>query len=303
MKKAIRFSIAVCLFSWAMFAIVRFGFGLTSQSNAVLFTVFESVYMLFPMITALVIQAVDKQKFNHTGLVRFKLSWAWLFAWLLPVVMAFVCIGINGLLPGVRFEFGTEQLISQFNVPEEQQEIVRSQFSVIPPQILVVSQVVSALVAGVTINALFAFGEEYGWRNYLVNALRDVKFGKAVALIGFVWGIWHFPLIMSGHNYPNEPYWGVLMMVVMCLMLCAIELYFTLKTRSVIVAAIIHGTFNAISGIVIYFIVGGNDFLNGMTGVAGFITMAIAIAIIWVYDKYISKENIFAKTLGESLER
>lgn len=303
MKKAIRFSIAVCLFSWAIFAIVRFGFGLTSSSNQVAFRVFEAIYMLFPMITALVLQAIDKQKFNHTGLVNFKFSWGWLAAWLLPVVMTFVCIGINGFLPGVRFEFGAEQLIGQFNIPEDQQEIVRSQFSAIPPALLIVSQVISALIGGATINALFAFGEEYGWRNYLVNALRDVKFGKAVAFIGVVWGIWHFPLIMSGHNYPNEPYWGVLMMVVMCLMLCAIELYFTLKTRSVIVAAIIHGTFNAISGIVIYFIVGGNDFLNGMTGLAGFITMAIAIAIIWVYDKYISKENIFAKTLGESLDR
>jgi hypothetical protein len=48
---------------------------------------------------------------------------------------------------------------------------------------------------------------------------------------------------------------------------------------------------------------GGNDFLNGMAGLAGFIVMAVAILCIWIYDKYISKDNLCAMTLGEALER
>lgn len=302
MRKAIRFSIAVCLFSWAMAAVAHWGFGMGADTPVGLM-VFSTVYMFFPMLTALVLQAIDKEKFNHTGLVNFKFSWAWLVAWLLPVVMVFICILVNGMMPGVELKYNAEQLISQYNIPEDQQEMVREHLSRFPAIVMIGITLVSGLTMGASVNAIASFGEEYGWRNYLVGALREVKFWKAALFIGVVWGIWHFPLILMGHNYPNEPQWGVLLMVVMCILLGIIELYFVLKTKSMIVAAVLHGTFNAVSGMVIYFTLGGNDFLNGMPGLAGFITMALAILGIWIYDKYIAKDNICTQTLGASLER
>ena len=302
MKKAIRYSIIVCLFSWAMFAVVHWGFGIGADTPTGLM-IFSAVYMFFPLITALVLQAIDKEKFNHTGLVNFKVTWSWLVAWLLPVVMVFLCIPINGLFPGVELQYNSEQLINQYQVPEEQQEMVRESLAKLPAWMMVLSTVFSGLIAGITVNAIAAFGEEYGWRNYLVGALREVKFWKAAVFIGIVWGIWHFPLILMGHNYPNEPCWGVLLMVVVCILLCVIELYFVLKSKSMVVAAIMHGTFNAVSGMTIYFTLGGNDLLNGMTGLAGFTVMAVTIICIWIYDKHIAKDSIFGMTLGESLER
>jgi membrane protease YdiL (CAAX protease family) len=224
-------------------------------------------------------------------------------AWLLPLAMTLACIPVNGLMPGVELKYNAEQLITQYHVPEDQQELVREQMGQMPAYLMVIIAMVSGLVAGITINAIVAFGEEYGWRNYLVGALREVKFWKAALFIGIVWGIWHFPLILMGHNYPNEPRWGVLLMVVMCILLGVIELYFVLKSKSMVVAAIMHGTFNAVSGLVIYFTLGGNDFLNGMTGLSGFIVMAVTILCIWIYDKYVSKENLCSMTLGDSLGR
>lgn len=300
MKKAIRYSIAVCLFSWAMFAVAHWGFGMGADTPNGLM-VFSTIYMFFPLITALVLQAIDKEKFNHTGLVNFKISWQWVVAWLLPVAMTLACILVNSWMPGVELQYNSDQLINQYHVPEDQQEMVREQMGQMPVYLMIIITLVSGLIAGITINAIAAFGEEYGWRNYLVGAMREVKFWKAALFIGIVWGIWHFPLILMGHNYPNEPYWGILLMVVMCILLGIIELYFVLKTKSMIVAAIMHGTVNAVSGMVIYFALGGNDFLNGMTGLSGFIVMAVTILCIWIYDKYISKDNICSMILGEAL--
>ncbi|MBQ5957597.1 MAG: CPBP family intramembrane metalloprotease [Bacteroidales bacterium] len=302
MKKAIRFSIAVCLFSWAMVALAHWGFGMGADTPVGLM-LFSTVYMFFPLITALVLQAIDKEKFNHTGLVNFKIKWSWAVAWLLPVVVVFVCIPINGLMPGVELKYSAEQLINQYHIPEDQQDLVREQFGKLPAWVMMGLILISGLTMGVSVNAIASFGEEFGWRNYLVGALREVKFWKASLFIGIVWGIWHFPLILMGHNYPNEPYWGVLLMVVMCILLGVIELYFVLKSKSMIVAAIMHGTINALAGVVIYFTLGGNDFVNGMPGLSGFIVMALTIVCLWIYDKYIAKENIFSMTLGESLER
>ena len=302
MKKAMRFSIAVCLFSWAMAAVAHWGFGMGADTPVGLM-LFSTVYMFFPMITALVLQAIDKEKFNQTGLVNFKIKWVWLVAWLLPVVMALLCIPVNGLMPGVELQYNAEQLITQYHVPDDQQDLVREQLGQLPAWLMIGLTLVSGLTMGVTVNAIASFGEEYGWRNYLVGALREVKFWKAALFIGIVWGIWHFPLILMGHNYPNEPQWGVPLMVVMCILLGVIELYFILKSKSMIVAAIMHGTFNAVAGVVVYFTLGGNDFVNGMPGLSGFIVMAITILCIWIYDKYIAKEGVFSMTLGESLER
>lgn len=303
MKKAIKYSVLVCLLSWTIVALAVFVFGMDKSANPVGYTLLATGYMFLPLITALILQAIDKEKFNKIGLVNFKVRWSWLIAWLLPIVLVLLCIVINGLMPGVELKYNAEQLISQYHIPEEQQEMVRLQFSQMPAMVMVLSTLFSALLAGATVNALAAFGEEYGWRHYLVEALGNLKFWKAVLFIGFVWGIWHFPLILMGHNYPNEPVWGVLLMLVVCILLCSIELYFVLKTKSVVVAAIIHGTFNACSGMVIYFINGGNDFINGMTGLSGFIVMGIAILTLWLYDKFVSKESIFSNTLNESLDR
>ena len=302
MKKAIRFSIAVCLFSWTAAAVAHWGFGMGADTPVGLMA-FSVVYMFFPMITALVLQAIDKEKFNHTGLVNFKIRGPWLVAWLLPVPMVFLCILVNGMMPGVELTYNAEQLINQYHIPEDQQDLVREQMGQLPAWLMVVSTLFSGLLAGITINAVAAFGEEYGWRNYLVGALREVKFWEAALFIGVVWGVWHFPLILMGHNYPNEPYWGVLLMVVFCVLAGVIELYFVLKTKSMIVAAVIHGTINALAGMTIYFTLGGNDFLNGMTGLAGFIVMVVTVICIWIYDKHIAKEGVFSKTLAISLER
>ena len=49
----------------------------------------------------------------------------------------------------------------------------------------------SGLFAGITINALFSFGEEIAWRGFLMKEFRGKKFLSAVLWIGVIWGLWH----------------------------------------------------------------------------------------------------------------
>ena len=58
------------------------------------------------------------------------------------------------------------------------------------------------VLAGATINALVALGEEAGWRGYLFNALSPrIGLHRASLAIGVVWSLWHAPLILAGYNY------------------------------------------------------------------------------------------------------
>ena len=300
MKKAIKYSIIVCLVSWVYAAIMIFGLGVKNVSdNPIKYTVLASLYMLLPLMIAVVIQKVDKDKLASTGLLRFKIKASWLVAWMLPVVMVLLTLVVNALVPGCEFNTDMSAMVPADSVTEEQREMLALFMN---PAVVIMITIVSGLLAGVTINAVFAFGEEYGWRNYLVDVLREQKFVCASILIGIVWGLWHFPLILLGHNYPQHSVAGVFMMVVFCVLASFIETYFVMKTKSVFPAAIFHGTINAVAGLNVILIKGGNDLLNGMTGLSGFIVMAIVIMIVYVFDRYILKDNIFSKTIGEALE-
>jgi membrane protease YdiL (CAAX protease family) len=177
-------------------------------------------------------------------------------------------------------------------------ELVTQQLSMFPPVVFLLIQVASALIAGYTINAVFGLGEELGWRGYLLKALRDKKFLPVSLIIGTVWGLWHFPLILLGHNYPQHPIAGVGMMIIFCILLTPMMIYIVIKSKSVITAAIFHGTNNAIAGIAVLYLVGGNDITNGVTGIAGFIALLLVNIAFYLYDKYVTKENVFTKTIG-----
>lgn len=292
MKKAIRYSLVVCLVSWvialAFYLLTGSKFSPSSgvelsMSDNLLFTAFRAAFMFLPLICALVLQWIDKERLGATGLLKFRFKWSWVVGWLIVPVMVALSIPVNGL-------FGPLGLVELPEAP-----------GIESPQEFLIITLVSGLFAGVSVNAVAAFGEEYGWRNYMVDALRGVKFWKACLLIGIVWGLWHFPIILMGHNYPQHNVAGVFMMCAMTLALSVIEMYFVLKARSVYPAAIIHGSFNALAGAASLFVPQPNDLLNGMSGFAGFIALYVACMGIWVYDRFVSKDRIFSKTIGESL--
>ncbi len=306
MKTAIKYSIIVCVVSWLYAAVMIFGVGLRNPAdNTMIYTIFASSYMLLPLICAVGMQITMCKKshvrvsLRETGLLRFKIKLSWLVAWILPIVIVLLTIFVNSLMPNCEFNTDMSALIQADQVPEEQREMLNMMMT---PSFMIVTTIISGLFAGATINALFAFGEEYGWRNYLVAALKEKNFVFAAIFIGIVWGIWHFPLILLGHNYPQHSVAGVFMMVILSVLLSFVELYFVLKARSVYPAAIFHGTINAVAGLNVFLIKGGNDLLNGMPGLSGFIVISIVIIVIYLFDKYVCKDNIFIKTIGEVLD-
>ena len=92
--------------------------------------------------------------------------------------------------------------------------------------------IIAACTIAPFINAIFAFGEEFGWRGYLLPRLAS-RYGtvRAVAIVGVIWGFWHAPLIvLDGLNFPSHRWPGVLLMVVFC---CVMSVPFAaLRLRS-----------------------------------------------------------------------
>jgi membrane protease YdiL (CAAX protease family) len=295
MKKSVQFIVLTCAVSWAVAGIAIL-LGLR-EAKGLTYTIFASAYMFLPAVCTVLLQIMHKEKPFRNLNISFRLNWWFLTAGFVPIVCVFMALGINLLFPNVSFSTNYEGLLSI--LPKEQIETAAQQLSKFPPVVFLLILIINSLIAGYTINAIFAFGEEIGWRGYLLKELHHKKLLPVSLIIGTVWGLWHFPLILIGHNYPQHPVAGVGMMILFCILLTPIMIYIVIKSKSVLTAAFFHGALNASAGIHILFLVGGNDLTNGITGLAGFLTLLLMNFAFYIYDKYITKENIFTKIIGE----
>ena len=153
----------------------------------------------------------------------------------------------------------------------------------IPAPILLGAVGFTALAIGVVVNSIYAFGEELGWRGYLLPNLLHLGKLRACVISGAIWGVWHAPLILMGHLYPGYPYLGVLMITIMCILLGMIFGWLRLTSDSLIPPIIAHAALNA--QLLAYFpsflVTDVNPVLGGGTGVIGLGIMAIVT--IWLY--------------------
>jgi membrane protease YdiL (CAAX protease family) len=133
------------------------------------------------------------------------------------------------------------------------------------------------------INSIFGFGEEFGWRGYLLPKLMPLGKPVAYLLLGVIWGLWHAPLIAIGFMAPGYPILGILLMIGLT---TTIGLYInelSLRYRSSILAGWIHGVFNSQSyGIWrLLFLATGNPLIGGLYGLVG-LTVWLVLGLLTV---------------------
>lgn len=271
--------------------------------NKISGTILAITYMFIPMICAILVEKViHKEKLKPNLFISFKINKWFFIAWLITPVISFATLGISLLLPDVTYSPEMTGMVTRFEdmLPPEQLEQMKNASESMPIHPIWLA-LLQGLIAGATINAIVGFGEELGWRGFLLKSFKEMNFLKASITIGMIWGIWHAPLILMGHNYPQHPEIGVLMMTIWCILLTPLFLYFTIKAKSVIAAAIMHGTLNATAGIAIMVIDGGNDLTVGMTGLAGFISLIVVLFVLFIYDNKLSKEKIMTNKISNYL--
>ncbi|ESP89543.1 CPBP family intramembrane glutamic endopeptidase [Candidatus Halobonum tyrrellensis] len=151
------------------------------------------------------------------------------------------------------------------------------------PVTLAAVQVVAAVTVAPLINGLFAFGEEFGWRGYLLPKLLPLGGRRAALLSGVVWGVWHWPLIAMGYEYgfgyAGFPWTGLLAFLPFTVALGVLFAWATLREGSVWPATLGHGAVNAAAGVGVFVVRGDPHPLLGplpvgLLGVAPFVAVA-----------------------------
>ncbi|HOO07512.1 MAG TPA: type II CAAX endopeptidase family protein [Ruminococcus sp.] len=97
--------------------------------------------------------------------------------------------------------------------------------------------------------AFQTFGEEFGWRAYMNQKMEPLLGTVGTCILGgIIWGVWHAPLTIEGHNfgkdYAGYPYAGIALMALFCTLHGIMLMWLVKKTGSVIPAAIFHAVNN-----------------------------------------------------------
>lgn len=240
-------------------------------------------YMLVPALVVIGLARRWGVGLREYG-VRFPRRWELVLAPLLPMVITMLTVVAALLLGFADFDPSGMGYIERLRAQGagELADVAAEQVSRLPINVVLLA-FLGAPVAGFTINGLFAFGEELGWRGLLQRELAPLGFGRASALIGAIWGLWHAPLILLGHNFPDHPRLGVVVMTGACVLLGILISWVTLRAQTVFAAAIAHGTLNALAGVPMMALRGGANIeilQLGYAGMAAMLPLAIA-ALIW----------------------
>ena len=257
-------------------------------------TLLIAAVMFFPALGVLLTRLITKEGFknawirpNFKGNIK-----TYLLAYFGPGILTFLGIFIYFLIFPSHFdpEFGF--IAATLEAAGTSAEEAGMSLSM-----LVISQALIGFFLGPIMNFVTCFGEEWGWRGYLLPKMAE-KFPAIPMLLvnGVIWGLWHAPLTAIGHNYgvgyPGFPFTGIAAMCFFCIVMGIFLSYVSMKTGSCIPAVLGHGAINSIAGLGMYFTKdGGNPFVGpAPTGIVGAIPF-IVVAVIMLVFYFGKKEN------------
>ena len=156
------------------------------------------------------------------------------------------------------------------------------------PQLFLIVQIFQAILIAPIFNSIATFGEEFGWRAYLLDKFMPLGGRKAMLIMGVIWGIWHWPFIYMGYeygfDYPGSPWLGPIVFLWFTFIVGTFLAWLTLKSKSVWPAVIAHAALNGMAPIALLLVKGEPNLLLGPAAV-GFIASLpfaiLALILLW----------------------
>jgi len=236
---------------------------------------------------------------------NFRRGWRfYLAAWLLPLLAVIVGGQIFFLLFPQSFDS---------NLPEVRKTFASIPFLATHPWVGMLVTTLEKMMFGLVLGVIY-FGEEFGWRAYLLPKLMERFTGaepasagtqgasagaedparaalyaagarKAALLVGVIWGVWHWPgQFLSMKVDPTMPLLIPLVFLVSTCALSVLLCWATLRSGSVWPASIGHGTINQISVLAKSLLKGPANMLlgptsSGLIGGLGYIALALVLLL------------------------
>ncbi len=119
---------------------------------------------------------------------RLRASWRyWVIAWLVPGLVTI----LGAALFFVVFPSHFDPSLGVITTMLAQATTATGQAVPFSPWVLVAIQAGAGILLGPFVNSVVTFGEEWGWRGYLLPKLLPLGERKALLVSGVIWGVWH----------------------------------------------------------------------------------------------------------------
>ena len=271
---AITYAITIAL---ALVIFFNGGLFINDHEKTLLADILMAAMMFAPAVGNLATRLITREGWSNTYL-RPNLRRGWRFylaAWLLPLIAIIVGGAIYYLVFPSKFDLSMP-FARRMGLP------VTDTWTFARSEILF-----SLGVAPLTM--FLMFGEEFGWRAYLLPKLMPLGPCKAVLLVGAILGVFHWPVIFMGYEY-RFGYWGapvvgpLLFVLIKMLGDSSLFAWVTVRTGSVWPAALAHAVNNASGVLMVYFLRGEWNRLIGPStvGIIGCLGYALLTLLIFL---------------------
>jgi uncharacterized protein len=240
--------------SWAIW--------ITLAALGVPFVTRTALGMFGPALACLLVRLLHREGFQDAGLRvvgrdRRGEAGLYLAAYAVPLVLIMVGIGL-ALLAGIQ----------HWILPG----YARSARLPVPVPVAIFL----ALTLNVLASMLFTFGEELGWRGYLLPRLSPLGGPVAAILVGIIWAVWHTPLIWLGYEYGDPHSLGpVFMFMLVTVPLSIVFAWLRFRSGSIWPTTLAHAVVNQAAALaLVAFVTPANLYLGAPIGVLGILPFA-----------------------------
>lgn len=269
------------------------GLGSSSLGSApaALVQLLVAVAMFFPALGAAITRLVTHEGFRDSSLlapVDFRRTWKyWALGWFGPSLLVLAGAVLYFALSPSDFDPSSKAFAAQLQAASA---AAGMDFPADQVRTVVAAQIVTAVFLSPALNAVACFGEEWGWRGYLLpKMLEHMGVLPTLLLSGVIWGLWHAPITALGHNYGTGyagfPFAGIAAMCAFCTVFGVFLSYVTLRSGSCVPAVFGHGAMNGAAGAgLLLSASGGSPFVGpaptGLVGGAALIACAVVMAAL-----------------------
>jgi len=104
---------------------------------------------------------------------------------------------------------------------------------------------------------------------------------------GIIWGVWHYPLILRGYNYPDHPLYGIALFTVVTVLLSYILGWFYRRGGSIWCASLAHAATNTVGSLTLLWFAGmGTPIITSYGGVLALLPLSIVAIVFALIDRY-----------------
>lgn len=259
--------------AWAWWTGALLATGISSRNPLFQLLVLPGAFS--PAIAAIVVRRwVTREGFADAGL-RLNLAGNlryYLFGLLWPFGAVVIIVILATILDLSRPDFSLLRALGEIAPGEEMPTFP----TVLWPMLLVQFPISAVILTPIL------WGEEFGWRGYLQLRLFGESPLLAAVATGLIWGVWHYPLILTGYQYPDDRFLGLLIFPVSTVLISILFGWLRLRTRSVWAPSLAHAATNVIGGslTLLLFLGGSNWIFVSYLGILSW--LPLGVLCFWV---------------------